>query len=201
MIDSSALRAFRNTLALVPADWVLWALDADETYVYLEGPCLERIGVRAVDRLGRRLEEAYPDHPELVARARKYMQGPGTDRVVVNGHTLLLSGAPSRDGGCVGIGMLVEERPAMAEAACQVLELACDVPRVGGWRGDLLVVDPERPGRVGLYREVDLAQLGPELEGEVRGLSSPASPRTPPGAPRHGAGRHPARASHLRLLP
>lgn len=200
MIGASALQAFRNTLAMAPVAWMLWALDADETIVFLEGPCLERIGVRAADKLGRRLGEVNPNRPDLVAWGRKCMRSPGTDQAVINGHTVLLSGAPSDDGGSVGIGMLLEE--AHAAPCCPVVELACDVPQAGARRGDLLVVDPGRPGQVGLYREVDVSLLPPALKEEVRGLSARASLAEGPCAPQRQSGApRPARAAHLRLLP
>lgn len=199
MIDSSALRAFRDTLAMAPVDWVLWALDEDERYVFLEGPCLERIGVRAAEKLGRGLVEANVDTPQFVEWGRKYMTAPGSDQVVYNGHTLLLSGAPSRDGGSVGIGMLLDA--ARPVEPCPVMELACDVPRAGARRGDLVVVDPARPGRVGLYREIDLGLFPTALENEVREISTRLFPAAPRATPLQSGERRPARAAHLRLLP
>lgn len=190
MIDASALCAFLDALAQFPIDWVLWALDADETYVCVEGSCLARLGMCAGNILGRPLGEVASANPEVMAWARRSMRAPATDQVVVGGHPMVLSGAPSRDGGCVGIGMLLETpRAADPPASCPVVELTGDVPRIGARRGDLLVVDPDCPGRVGLYREIDADLLPAELEAQVGKLSSTyRAERT-------------SRPAHLRLLP
>lgn len=205
MIDSSALRVFRNTLALLPVHWALWALDSNERYVFLEGPCLEIIGVPAQETLGRSLEDINAGNAAVLACVREAMHGPSTAQVVFNGFSMLLAGVPSLEGGCVGVVLLLgqahaETRP--RDEPCAVMELPCDVPAVGAQQGDLLVVDPAAPGRVSLLREVDPALLPASIAAEVARLSAPASPAAQPCVwPAQSAGRRQERAAHLRLLP
>ncbi|HET6230684.1 MAG TPA: PAS domain-containing protein [Longimicrobiaceae bacterium] len=81
-----------------------------------------------------------------------------------------------------------------------VVELVRPLPGVGGLPGDLLTLSTDRPGKVGLYRELSLEDLPPAVAGELERLSPRG--RQPHGGP--GAGGRlslRARAAHLRLVP
>lgn len=203
MINPSALRAFSATLALVPVEWALWIIDGEERYRFIEGPCPDKLGMKPAERMGRTVAETSANNPELVAHVRTAMQRPTTGHVVMNGQLVLISGAPFDDGGCVQLAVVVGPAEQSARTpACPVLELQADVPEVHAVQGDVLVVDPELPGRVGLYRVIRTSTLPQALADEVRRLAAPTSPGARPAAGRDGgAAPHSERATHLRLLP
>lgn len=81
-----------------------------------------------------------------------------------------------------------------------VVELAADVPEIGGRKGDLLVLNDSSPDEFGLYRTALRAELPRAIQEELARLTgSPASgsPEGPTGAP----GSPPGRGPHLWLVP
>lgn len=204
MINPLVLRAFSATLALFPVEWALWIIDSEERYEFVDGSCLDRLGMNPAERLGKPVAETNAANPDLLAQVRTAMKRPTTGHVVMEGQLVLISGAPSEGGGCVQLAVVVgpvERQPERAPA-CPVLELQADVPQVNAVRGDILVVDAQMPGRVGVYRVVETALLPESLASEVRRLERSTTPAARPGdAQSRGAAPRQERATHLHLLP
>ncbi|MDB4951573.1 MAG: hypothetical protein JWM27_4222 [Gemmatimonadetes bacterium] len=201
MANSAALQSLRDTLSLLPVEWVLWAFDGDWTMTVHEGPGLRRKGLRAGDGVGDDVRERLAKCFGGAEFLRRVERGPASARLAFGAETFFLSGAPTPGGGAIGLSLPASATQSEAPELRRVVEVARPIQAVGAEAGDLLVYSPEDPDHAGLFRRVAVEDLPAEVRFELARLRPRCDGgRGEPPAP--GATRSPrAPASHLRLLP
>jgi hypothetical protein len=200
MPNTASLQSLRDTLSLLPVEWILWAIEADWTLAVAEGPGLRRIGLQPGAAVGtdvrERLADAEGGHELLCSLER----GPASGRLVIGSEAFFVSGARTPSGGAIGLALPAGSAAYDAPMVSPVLEVTRPVLSVGARPGDLLVYTSDDPAHAGLFRRVPVAELPAEVRAELERVSSP--PGGGAGGRASGASRSlRERAAHLRLLP
>jgi hypothetical protein len=201
MANHATLKALRETLSLLPVEWVLWSFDADWTMTVHEGPGLRRTAPGRVNAVGEDVRMRLGNRPGGPEFMRRVVRGPASAHITFGTDVFFVSGAPAPGGGAIGLSLPAGTVAGSAPELPPVLEVTRPIPAIGARTGDLLVWSPDDPERAGLFRRVGVDELPAEVRRELGRLRSPSDDAA--GAPSaSGATRSPrARASHLRLLP
>lgn len=199
---ATAIRLLRDTLNVVAAEWVLWALDAEGVFWLHEGPGVWRKGVRPGEMIGKNACQYYAGDEAVLAFMQEVRHGPTTRALVFNGHRFLVAGGPDTLGGVSGLALALGAEGVAPSEASVVIEASRPIAEIGAAAGDLLVVDPQQLDRVGVYRSVEISALPAAVRAELGALSRAFGvPVDWPVADDGAAPPHRAPAAHLRLLP
>lgn len=202
MSISLVLASLRRALPSLPLEWVLWSLDAEGVLLAHEGPGAPRSGEGVA--VGRSVWEVYGREAPILDFATRVLREPAAAEVVSGGARIHLAGAPVEGGGAVGLALVLERMAGVPDPAPTlppaVLELLRPVPQIGALAGDLLLWNPERPAKVGLYREMPAARLPLEVARDLRLTRSSGERGSSPPAPAGGARPLRERAAHLRVV-
>jgi hypothetical protein len=198
MPSLATLQSLRETLNLLPVEWILWAFDPEWKMTVHEGPGLRRGGVEPGAGVGQHVREWLAGQECADDFLRSLAAGPASAQLAYGGDAYFVTGAPTPSGGAIGLSLPVAAATAAAPLR-PVLEVTRPILSVGARAGDLLVPTPDDPGHAGLFRRVALADLPGEVTEELERLSPPSAcgPGHAPGASRSLR----ERAPHLRLLP
>jgi hypothetical protein len=201
MANRATLKALRDTLSLLPVEWILWAFNADWKITVHEGPGLRRRGLGSGDGVGEDVRVRLREHPGGLDFLRRVVQGPASGHVVFGRDPFFVSGAPAPGGGAIGLSLPAAAAAGDVPELPPVVEVTRPIPAVGARPGDLLVGSPEDPERAGLFRRVAMEELPAEVRWELGRLRPPcgggSAERSASGATRSPR----ARGAHLRLLP
>jgi hypothetical protein len=206
MYPPAAFHLLSNQADGLSADWVLWAIDRHGVVWLHEGPGVLRKGMKPVELIGKSVWELYRSDEPVLEFIRHAFQAPTTRSIMVDNVRVLAAGAPDASGGVSGVVLVLESAEPGAEPGHLVSEVRQPVPEIGAEMGDLLVLDRDSPGRIGIFRFVDAARAPAELVDELwrvsRAGDAPPQPApSPPPPPAAGAAaRRRAHAPHLRLL-
>ncbi|HET6762779.1 MAG TPA: hypothetical protein VFH27_03880 [Longimicrobiaceae bacterium] len=194
------MQSLRDTLKLLPVEWILWAFDAEWKMTVHEGPGLRRMGVEPGEGVGQHVREWLAGQAAGEEFLRSIATGPASTRLEYGTRGFFVTGAPTPGGGAIGLSLPVAAATAATPLLRPVLEVARPILSVGARTGDLLVPTPDDPGYAGLFRRVPVAELPAEVKAELERLSPPCA--CAPARPAPGASRSlRERAPHLRLLP